>query len=146
MQTKRGVSLLEVVLAMGIMALAFSAVALLMASLVNLSTSFRFKRQAVFYAEQTLEQVKDIYVGSGYGGVYTLANPSSLATPVTTCYSDIFNKTIVSCAVTCLASGFNKFVSLNAQTLSQIRTTAVVTWTDRGSCQNTQVDTYYYQL
>lgn len=150
-----GISMIEAVVAIAILAVVSSAIILVTLSILSLAFSSRLKNQAVTYSQQLLEQTRDFYQSSGWAALYGKARNNQ-----TVCYVDAVSWSSpnqgVSCDTLCQQSAssnlwiagqsiFYRYLALSVPQPNQsVKVSAVTVWKEKGGCRNVQVDTYYF--
>lgn len=153
-KSKLGTTLVESVVTIGILSVMAVAIVTLAVTVLSVNISARLKSRATGYVEADLEQIRGYFqttMWSGLSGKAT-ASPGGGAT----CYTDGTLSMIMSSCPggsqampTCqlgqmIAGGvFSQFVKLT-QSGTSVFVQAFVGWPERGACQKTEVDTYYY--
>ena len=147
MKTQTGMTLIETVLAMALLAIISTAIIGLAVQVLSNAAANKQKNAAANLAEQSLEQIRYIYQSQGW-------KPLSLRASATpgTCYNDLSALTtgdgcIDNCTKPNNAGNFFRYgrLTLNSA-LSQVKVESVVTWLEKGQCQRLQTDTYFYDF
>ena len=142
---KRGFSLIETMVAMTILATISVAIVSLVLSVISLSNFAKLKNQAIGLSEEGIEQARNYFQNNGFSQLNSLANNK--------CYSDgTFQTQINPCPndpPNCLQGVvtsnplFYRSLFLS-QSSGSVKVRSIVTWTDRGACRYTEVDTYFF--
>ena len=133
MRIKSGITIIETMIALFILALMGGAIISLTLQILAANNSAKIKNQKVALVQQLLEQVRGFYQNNSW---LTLSQKNSAG-----CYVDATwaSGSCVSCSTNTI--GQSILVTTNA---SQVTVTATVTWSDRGQCRQTSETTYYY--
>ena len=118
MRSRRGVSLIEIMVALMILAVVGALIITLTLQILAATNSAKLRNKASSYAQQGLEQVRGYYQANGW---------ASLAS-----YTDTFSDPVFTRAITLTPNG------------NQVAVTVTITWTDKGENRNTSVSTYFF--
>ncbi|MBI4099758.1 prepilin-type N-terminal cleavage/methylation domain-containing protein [Candidatus Microgenomates bacterium] len=146
MRPNAGVSLVEAMVALMILAIVSAAVIMMTLQVLALNTSAKLKNQSTTYAEQMIEQVRDYYANSGWGGLAAVARPGGQCYLNVPSWQAAVNNPCTPCvdgAIT--GTNFYRFVTLTSSSNS-VMVAAKVCWLERGQTKTTEVDTYFYNF
>lgn len=136
MQIKKGITIIETMIALFILALMGGAIISLTLQILAANNSAKLKNQKVALVQKLLEEVRGFYQNNSWLIL------SQKGTTSGNCYGDINllnSGTTTACGLGC--AGQEIKIETN---LSQVKVTANVTWSDRGQCRQTSETTYYY--
>lgn len=134
MRIRRGITIIETMIALFILALMGGAIISLTLQILAANNSAKLKNQKVALVQQLLEQVRGFYQSSSWLGLSQKGSGGGI------CYSDVTSWTNGAC-ISCPTIGQSVQIKNNG---SQVTATATVTWSDRGNCLQTSETTYYY--
>lgn len=137
-----GFSMIETLVAMMILVIISSAIVAMILALVSANTSAKLRNQAVGYAEEGIEQVRNYFQANGWQSLNNQASNK--------CYTDGTLASQVACPASadCVtgpipSSVFFRYVWLT-QGASQVKVQSIVSWRDRSVCLNSEVDTIFF--
>lgn len=167
-QNQRGFSMVETMVALTLLVIMGTAIISLMVTLISANNSAKRRSQAIGFAEEGVEQVRNYFQTNGFGALVSKANQyGSLGT----CYGDGTLQPAgaffipVDCTWSLFLFGglsapscgygwaitespnrsYGRYVALfYSAAYQRVRVRSVVQWPERGVCQSTEVDTYFY--
>jgi len=134
MKNKQGISLIETVVALMILGVIGGALMGLTIQITSATNSAKAKSQAAIYAQEAIEQVKDVknqsWANVGSGG----------------CFADGTLVSFGNCSAGSPISGmpFNRYVRITVSGM-QAKVQSVVLWKEKGVQKSVEVDTFLYQ-
>lgn len=145
---KSGFSMIEVLVALTIMVIFGSAIISLTLTSISENTSAKLINQGVGFAEEGIEQSINQFQGLGFQRMLDLSSTGGV------CYPDGTLTSAISCPINppncqfgqqISSSPFYRYVKvITSISQASIQVQSVVTWSERGICRPTEVDTYFY--
>lgn len=145
---KRGLGLIEALVAIAVLSVVSSAIILLTLQTLSLTASSKLKNQGSSFANQTVEQIRGYYKANGWSALSGWGKPGPRCfvslwngPSFGTCPDDSCTNDSLKVAPTSL---FYRYFTVNTSANFSVTISSAVTWLEKGVCKKTNIETTFF--